>query len=270
MLKTLARHAVVSASAVSLALLTAACGTETNTEPNGKSGSRDTSPSPTRSGIGKLPAKTVLAKSRNALRDADTVRIRTTSSVLGPTADARVDMSGNCTATSREGGQKTDGQVRLGPRNETIKRGDMAWVKTDTSLWDLEVGPGVAEKLKGKYGYARAFDLTARLGGCRDAEKVLRESHDAWKGEGATKGSVVEIGGRKALPVTSHGFRKVTVYVALEGKPLPLRIRDAKETSWGNTWDFSEFGKPLPARTPTRAETVDLRKTFQKQWDKLG
>ncbi|MEU8825648.1 hypothetical protein [Streptomyces sp. NPDC048636] len=272
MLKTIARHTVVGASAVSLAILTAACGTEETSGPQGKSGSSDASPSPapTRSGVEKLPAKTVLAKARRALQDAESFRMRETTSELGWRSNVMIDMSGDCTGTAREGGERQNGQVvDRGDLSETIKRGDMAWVKADPGLWALEmpVGPQLAEKLKGKYGYARAFDLNTRLGGCSNAEKVLRESHDAWDGEGATKGSVVKIGGRKAIPVTTNGFRKVTVYVAMEGKPLPLRIRNSEDRPWPTTWNFSEFGKPLPTRTPTKAETVDLRKAYEKSWE---
>ncbi|MEE4425574.1 hypothetical protein V2J85_40650, partial [Streptomyces sp. DSM 41528] len=59
-------------------------------------------------------------------------------------------------------------------------------------------------------------------------------------------------------PVTrAQGDERLTVYVATEGEPYPVRITADGPDEKG-TVDFSGFDRPVPDATPSADETVDV------------
>jgi hypothetical protein len=166
--------------------------------------------------------------------------------------DISADRSANCVGTvdfAAGGGSL-----------EVIRHGDDVWVKPD-SAWlenNLPAGqPQDVQQLAGKYLQGtvetRGLDALAEL--CSADELSETALEDATSAANLRKGSETTVDGTPVIEVTGqHDGRDVTVSVATQGTPFPVRA-----TSRGDgeqqTADFS-FDQPVPDKTPAAGETV--------------
>ncbi|MEV0966138.1 hypothetical protein AB0J25_26765 [Streptomyces sp. NPDC049910] len=209
--------------------------------------------------IETLTARQIAEKAREALLDADSVRVTSKGDLREPGSpnelDLALDRSGNCAGTVGLGGE---GSV------EIIKRGETVWMKPDAAFWKNQV-PGGGEAIRELVG-DRYLRGTTDIGLLRGMAWVcdLDTFVDRLTGvpTGAiplTKGEKTEVDGVGAIPVTgSLAGRTITLYVATEGEPHPVRLVVAGTGAAKATVDFSDYDKPVPTATPPAGDSVDL------------
>lgn len=210
--------------------------------------------------IESLPAREIADRSRDALLDARSLHLRSEGD-LGEgrspmTVDLTLDQDGNCVGGIDLGDD--EGSV------EIVKRGDVVWLKPDSNFWKNQVpvgGTTFEAILAGRYMKGEASDARLRtvvqVCDLDTFHELLSDNADA-PGGTLTKGTGTTVDGVRAVPVTRTGDdQELTLYVATEGKPYPVRI-----TVEGNgadaAVDFSGFDKPVPAATPRAEDTVDV------------
>ncbi|MEJ8655293.1 hypothetical protein [Streptomyces sp. MS1.AVA.4] len=209
--------------------------------------------------IETLTARQISAKAREALLGATSVHITSKGDLGRPGApdelDLTLDRAGNCA-----------GSVSMGESGsvEVIKRGTTVWLKPDAAFWKNHV-PGAGEAAEAivgdRYvrgstedsmlkGMAEVCDLDTfvnRLTGAPESDVVL------------TKGKKAEINDVDAIPLTGErSGRTITLYVATEGKPYPVRLVVKGAGAAEATVDFSAYDTPVPAGTPPADESIDL------------
>ncbi|GBP99509.1 hypothetical protein SSP531S_09040 [Streptomyces spongiicola] len=209
--------------------------------------------------IETLTARQIAEKAREALLDAESVRITGEGDLREPGSpielDLALDRSGNCAGTVGVGGE---GSV------EIIKRGETVWMKPDAAFWKNQV-PGGGEAVRGLVGdrYLRGTTDTGLLRGIArvcDLDTFVDRLTDVPIGAiPLTKGEKTEVDGVGAIPVTgTPAGRTITLYVAAEGEPHPVRLVVASAGATKATVDFSDYDKPVPTATPPAGDSVDL------------
>ncbi|GFH34549.1 hypothetical protein [Streptomyces pacificus] len=209
--------------------------------------------------IETLTAPQIAQKAREALLDAESVRITGKGDLRGPGSpnelDLALDRSGNCAGTVGIGGE---GSL------EIIKRGETVWLKPDAAFWKNQV-PGGGEALRELVGdrYLRGTTDIGLLRGlawvCDLGTFVDRLAGVPLSGVPLTKGEKTEVDGVEAIPVTGGlGGGAVTLYVATEGEPHPVRLVVTSTGAAKATVDFVDYDKPVPTATPPAGDSVDL------------
>ncbi|WP_433405516.1 hypothetical protein [Streptomyces sp. CA-146814] len=209
--------------------------------------------------IASLGAEQIADRSRDALLQVSSLHLSARGSLDGSgermSVDLTLDRAGNCAGGVDMG---EDGSV------EIVKRADDVWLKPDKAFWETHVPIGGATFdaiLDGRYMKAKADD--ARLLTVTEVcdldtfRELITDNRDAAERGTLSKGQETEVDGAPVIPVTrAQGEKRLTVYVATEGEPYPVRItvQGAEE----GTVDFSGFDRPVPAETPAASETVDV------------
>ncbi|MFE2020383.1 hypothetical protein ACFW9O_20335 [Streptomyces sp. NPDC059499] len=210
--------------------------------------------------IESLPAREIADRSRDALLDTRSLHLHSVGD-LGEgrspmTVDLTLDQDGNCVGGIDLG--KDEGSV------EIVKRGDTVWVKPDSNFWKNQVpvgGTAFEAILAGRYMKGEASDarLLPMVQVC-DLEafhELLSDNADA-PGGTLTKGTGTTVDGVRTVPVTTTGDdQELTLYVATEGKPYPVRIT-VQDHGADAAVDFSGFDRPVPAATPPAEDAVDV------------
>ncbi|MFE7480897.1 hypothetical protein [Streptomyces sp. NPDC057552] len=210
--------------------------------------------------IASLGAEQIADRSREALLGVSSLHLSARGSVGGSgermSIDLTLDREGNCA-----GGVDTgeDGSV------EIVKRADDVWLKPDKAFWETHVpigGSTFDAILDGRYMKAKADDprllTVTEVCDLDTFRELLADNADAADRGTLTKGAETEVNGAPVVPVTrAQGDERLTVYVATEGEPYPVRITADGPDEKG-TVDFSGFDRPVPDTTPSADETVDV------------
>lgn len=131
--------------------------------------------------------------------------------------------------------------------------GSAYYMKADKTFWASQVNPAAAAMLAGKWvkvptSAAASFKSFLNLG---DVSK------DSFTPTGTvTKGAPTTVAGQPALPLTDSDG---TLYVALAGKPYPLKIVNTKGDTTG-TIVFSRWNAAVTIPPPPAAQVVDITK----------
>ena len=211
-------------------------------------------------------ARDLVDQAKKNLLDAESVRLRLTdhstdtrtSRTQPVSMDLALDQDGNCAGTLRMGAG--------GGRVEIVKRGAEVWMKPDTAFWKAQVpggqGDAVAELLKDRYlhgsthdamlrGMAETCDLTSFQ------KEITADSSDARR---LTKGTPTKVDGTEVIPLkgTAEG-KRVVLYVTSD---TPHRLVRATQKGGGTdlALSFSDYGRPVPSKTPPAGESVDVNK----------
>ncbi|WP_051135543.1 hypothetical protein [Streptomyces sp. 351MFTsu5.1] len=211
-------------------------------------------------------ARQLVDQAKKNLLDAESVRLRLTdhsadtrtSRTQPVSMDLALDQDGNCAGTLRMGAG--------GGSVEIVKRGAEVWMKPDTAFWKAQVpggqGDAVAELLKDRYlhgsthdallrGMAETCDLTSFQ------KQITADSSDARR---LTKGAPTKLDGTEVIPLkgTSEG-KRVALYVT---SATPHRLVRATQKGGGTdlALSFSDYGRPVPSKTPPADRSVDVNK----------
>ncbi|MFB8102751.1 hypothetical protein ACFC3O_07930 [Streptomyces sp. NPDC056007] len=208
-----------------------------------------------------LTAEQIADRSRDALLRVPSLHLSARGDLGGGggdrmSLDLTLDREGNCA-----------GGVDMGEKGsvEIVKRADDVWLKPDKAFWETHVpigGSTFDTILDGRYMKAKADDprllTVTEVCDLDTFRELITDNPDATGSGTLTKGRETEVGGTPVIPVTrTQGSERLTVDVATEGEPYPVRItvRGADEEG---TVSFSGFGRPVPAGTPAASETVDV------------
>ncbi|MEU4131698.1 hypothetical protein [Streptomyces wuyuanensis] len=209
--------------------------------------------------IETLTARQIAEKAREALVGARSVHITSKGDLREPGSpnelDLALDRSGNCAGTVSMG---DEGSV------EIVKRGETVWMKPDAAFWKNQV-PGGGDTVKELVGdrYLRGTTDNGLLKGmtevCDLDRFVDRLTGVPTSDVDLTKGKKTKVDGVDAIPVSGNlAGRTITLYVATEGKPYPVRLVVTSAGAAKATVDFSDFDEPVPTETPPAGESVDL------------
>ena len=210
--------------------------------------------------IASLTAEQIADRSRDALLGVSSLHLSARGDLDGSgdrmSVDLTLDREGNCAGGVDMG---EDGSV------EIVKRADDVWLKPDKAFWETHVpigGSTFDAILDGRYMKAKADDprllTVTEVCDLDTFRELITDNPDATERGTLTKGRETEVNGTPVIPVTrTQGTERLTVDVATEGEPYPVRItvRGADEEG---TVSFSGFDRPVPAETPAASETVDV------------
>jgi hypothetical protein len=230
-------------TAVVVAMLATGCGSSSVA---GR-GSPAPSPTPTGNGVADLSAPEILARAKTAFQNADTVRIK--GWVLDEGRHLGLDVHIKGSAGGR-GTLTIDGQSL-----EILRIGQTGYLKGDEAFWRGQTGNAEAAKLlKGKY---LAFPTTnpefKDLAGFTDVKAIGGKLADAAK---VKKGSRQPIRGIETVGLIEAGPDGSVLYVALQGKPYPLR----SVPNEGGAVDYLDYGKPVSLTAPPADQVIDISK----------
>ncbi len=222
---------------------------------------------PTAAAVDDPTAQELAEEAESNLLDAKSVHLKLTDRSAGtetsrtqPTSmELSLDRSGNCVGTMEMGSD--------GGSVEIVKRGDEVWMKPDTAFWKAQVpggeGDAVAELFEDRYIHGSTDD--ALLKGMADTCDLSNFQRDVDSGSspGTTslkKGEETTRGGVDVIPLTGEvDGARTTLYVTADsphllveagqrGEDIDVRLR------------FSEYDEPVPSRTPSADDTVDIDK----------
>ncbi|MFF8642254.1 hypothetical protein [Streptomyces sp. NPDC015345] len=175
-----------------------------------------------------------------------------------------LDRDDNCAGTMKEAG---------GASLELVKRGDKVWMKPDEAFWKTQVpggdGKAAAELFKGRYIHGTTGDamLKDAVGVCdlKELQREIQDADDADDAKSPKKGEPTTVDGIDVIPLTeTEDGRKNTMYIAAEGRPRLVKSVENDDGGERTTTDFTDYGEPVPARTPSPKESVDVAKLKER------
>jgi hypothetical protein len=204
-------------------------------------------------GVEELSATGIVAKAKNAAEQASAVRIKGDVTENGERVrfDMRLlaDRGGTGTLTVE------DGSVQI------TRIGGQAYMKGGAAFWTAAAGSGAAELLAGRYLKMPASEPNmAALISFTDIDDLMTNLFKDARAELLRKGRQKRTDGRRVITVIMTGSDGGVLYVALNGKPYPLRIDSLPDAQDGGTVEFLDYDKPFPLRAPPASQTIDIAK----------
>ncbi|MFE0672858.1 hypothetical protein [Streptomyces sp. NPDC058867] len=208
-------------------------------------------------------ARELADEAERNLRDAESVRLRLTdrsegteTSTTQPTSmDLALDRSGNCAGTMEMGSD--------GGSVEIVKRGDEVWLKPDTAFWKAQVpgdqGDAVAELFDGRYIHGSTDDaLLKGMADTCDLRNFQREADSSPGSASLRKGEETTRDGTEVVPLTGEvDGARTTLYVTADSPHLLVEATQ-RDQDTDVRLRFSEYDEPVPTRTPSADDSVDV------------
>ncbi len=209
-----------------------------------------------------LTADQIAEKAVTAMKAAQSIRMagQVKSDGEPSSVDVAVDTKGSCTGTMGVNGVEA----------ELLRVGKMMYMKGDEKFWrasmtedgtsKAETDAGV-ELVKGRW-VMMGKDGSKEMGGVCEFEAMTAEtSEDKAERTGMTKGPDAEVNGQSVVTLIKKktNGETITVYVAKEGKPYPLKVVQVGGDEPG-TMIYSDYDKPVAAVAPPADQVIDLEK----------
>jgi hypothetical protein len=205
------------------------------------------SPTPTSNGVADLSATQILARAKDAFESASAVHVK------GSVVDGGQHIGVDVRIKNGSGGRGTltiDGKTV-----EVLRVGATTYLRGDEAFWRASTGnPEAGKLLKGKY---LAFPTS------NAAFKDLATFTDI-KAMGAEFGTVTNP--KKGSRKTVRGIDTIglidpspdggTLYVALQGKPYPMRTESARS----GAIDYLDYNQTVPLTKPPADQVIDISK----------
>ncbi|WP_144385367.1 hypothetical protein [Streptomyces sp. SAJ15] len=201
-------------------------------------------------GVEKLEANEIAQKAKDAMVSAKsmTATVDGVSEGQKTTAKLAMDSEGNCQTDMTMG---TMGGYSL------VKIGNEAWVKPTGMMAQMMLESG-AGKFKDKYVHGTTdHEKFKDIGEACDIKAIQKEATDS-KDKKWTKGDATEVDGKKAIAIkgTDNDGEPMTLYIATEGKPYPLKAeQQGKEKA---TILYSGWDEKVTPQKPSATETVEI------------
>jgi hypothetical protein len=202
-------------------------------------------------GVEKLSAAGIVAKARKAAGQASAVRVKGDITEDGQRIrfDIRLlaDRGGAGTLTVR------GGSVRI------IRIKTRVYMKGDSAFWTATAGPAAAKLFVGKWlrGSTSEPDM-AGLIFLTDIDTLMTDLFKDTRGEVLRKGREQRTDGRRAITVTDKSADGGVLYVALDGKPYPLRIQSLPGVKEPGIVEFLDYEEPFTLKAPPASQTIDI------------
>jgi hypothetical protein len=248
------RRGALAVACAATALTVAACGTGGGSGSGSGSSGVSGSAATKKPGLADEPASTIADKAVSAMKSASSLTMDFNGTIDGSPTKFRMTMStkGDCAGTMTMGG----GTIRL------MRVGALVYMKFDDAMWKSQGGKDseAAKKLIGD----RWMKTKATGPDAKDFAQFcdLDQVFGGFEGDTASKkGKPTTFDGTPVIPLIDKSAKKDgerdTAYVALEGKPYILRLV-AKGGKEPGSATFSDFDKPVNAKTPAAKDTIDL------------
>lgn len=209
-----------------------------------------------------LSARQISDRAERELLDAKSVRLELKQQGTDTKGDEPVSMDltldedDNCVGSLRMAGDR--GGLEL------IKRGEKVWLKPDLAFWKSQLpggrGEAAAEIIGDRYLYGTTDDaLLKSMAGVCDLDAIQGEVKGKSEGNTALKkGGTTTVDGTSVVPVSGvEDGRTTTLYVAAEGTPYLVRATE-KGPGTDSTLTLSDYDKPVPSKTPSDEDSVDV------------
>lgn len=206
-------------------------------------------PAPTTNGVEQLSAAKILDRAKAAAVAAGSVHV--SGEVVDDEDAVGIDV--------RFGADGSTGTMAVnGAELELLRVGADVYMKATGDTWDELTGrQGVGELIADRYVKVPAGDESfGNLTTFLNLESFIDDVLDP-TGELA-KGKTTQVRGTQAIGIVDTDKKDGgTLYVALTGEPLPLRIKGPAGSTKGAV-DFLDWGKPVEIVPPAEADVIDL------------
>jgi hypothetical protein len=200
-------------------------------------------PTPRYNGVASMSGDEAMGTAYDALRHARSVRMKGTigSGSTGWSFDLRFK------------GADSAGVLTLsGLTLQVRKVGRWIYRKAGREFWRRSTDPATAARLQDRWVQTPATDSTvADLAGILELDSMA-ESLLGSSGTLST-GIFRTVNGVEAVPVTSDGAEKQTVWVAIVGKPYPVRVVTRSVRA---AVDLVEYDRPVTIASPPPGQVV--------------
>ncbi len=201
------------------AALVAGCGSFEDAGQLAGKGATAAESKPPTNGIDKLAPAEIVARSRQAVLQAPSVRIKADLTERGERTKFDLRLKG---AAGGSGVLYVDGQ-----RIDLLRVRETVYLKASTQFWKVNGAGRMSSALGTKYVKAPVTDKEfAALAEFTDVTKMVNHflEEDTGGSVGGRKRPEQTIRGQRALPVEDPGLDGWVVHIALEGKPYPLQL----------------------------------------------
>ncbi|MET8244826.1 hypothetical protein ABZV31_10630 [Streptomyces sp. NPDC005202] len=228
--------------------------------------SRALAPSAAADDDGNLTAKQLADQADDNLRHATSMHLKFADHSAGVATDAKkptsmdlsLDRDGNCAGTLR--------MASNGGTVEIVKRVDQVWMKPDAAFWKAQLpggqGDAAAELYKNRYIHGTTNDkLLEDVSGLCEMTTYQQQPDG---GGDLTKGAETTLDGTKVIPLTGQrdDGTRTTLYVT-SSSPHRLYATTEKGGGTDRIVTYTDYDKPVPTKTPSPGESVDIGKLEQ-------
>src|SRR5262245_52435673 len=235
------------ASLATTGILVTGCGSATDPPEVTTTTSRALAPN----GVEKLSAAGIVAKARKAAVRASTVRIK------GDLRDSGQRIRFDMHLLADRGGTGTltlqGGSIRI------TRIGQQVYMKGNAAFWTATVGSAAAELFADRW--LKGSPSQAGMGGLIRFTNLNALMTDLFKDvpdERLRKGRERQADGRRAITVTMAGSDGGVLYVALDGKPYPLRLQSLPGAREPGTVEFLDYDERITLKASPASQTIDM------------
>jgi hypothetical protein len=219
--------------------------------PDSPAGTATTARALAPNGVEKLSAAGIVAKARQAAVHASAVR------VMGDITDEGQRIKFDMQLLADRGGTGTltvrGGSVRI------TRIGQRVYLKGSTAFWTAVGGTAAAQLFAGKWLKTSTSEPdTASLVSFTDIDALMTGLFKDTRNNALRKGREQRTGGYRAITVTMTGADGGTLFVALDGKPYPLRIEALPGAKEPGTVEFLDYNQPFTLKAPPPSQTIDF------------
>jgi hypothetical protein len=209
---------------------------------------------PAANGVDKLTAAQIVTKTKQAALSAKTVRIKAN------VPDGAQSMSWDMRLKGSAGGAGTI--TMAGSKVEIIRIGKVAYLKGDAAFYrSTGAGADGAKLLQGKYMKVKKSDKDmSKVVSFTDVDEMMTMLFSDLKPGDVRKGKRKDAAGRPAITLEDPAKDGGTLYVALEGKPYPLRIEPSAASGETGSVDFLDYDEPVTLKAPPASLVIDIAK----------
>ncbi|WP_371501394.1 hypothetical protein OG871_31440 [Kitasatospora sp. NBC_00374] len=201
-------------------------------------------------GVESLEPRQIVDRSVQALKDSHSVHVtgRVNSDGETTTVDLAMDSDAHCAGTMSLDGQ---GGFRV------VKVGEQLWIKPDQEFWQAHGGPAIAQLVGDKYLRTTIdnpdFSDVASLCDLNGMADLIGTDNGP-----LSAGTRTTVEGAPVVSViTTQDGAPGTLYVAVQGRPYPVRLEKIGGTDTGQL-DFKDFGARVAATAPSEDQSLDL------------
>jgi len=199
-------------------------------------------------GVSKLSAQEIFDQAKSGADAATSVRVQ--GRLISEGQQVSIDMR----VTQ---GQSARGVITMGGNTiELVRSGLDVYVKGSDGFYESIGIRAMPRQLQGKYLKVQAGNGEfASLTGLTDIRQIFDLFRPA---RPLTKGKKRKINGLRAIGLVEKGDGGRTLFVALQGQVLPVRITTRTEAGGSESIDFLEYNQPFTIAVPPKASVVDI------------
>ena len=218
---------------------------------SGAAGTKAEAAATPKPGLADLSAQRISDRAFAAMRSTTSLTMSLDGIVDGEPTTFRMAID---TASDCVGEMSVDGGTV-----ELVKHGKNIYMKYDDAFWKSQGADGraSAELINGRWMKTTSADPDFDdMASTCDLDNFIEEFESG--ATDARKGSLTTVDGSPAVPlIEKDGKETDTAYIATQGKPYILKIvtKGGKEPG---TISFSDFNRPVHAKTPAAKDIIDL------------